>query len=126
MLLPLAAATVAAATPAAAQTVPLKEIYKDGLIDLQADPGPPIEVVTTETVPGKRCKSVGAQFPVIALPASASLRNGADAAVRGARVMREAAADAGANAILGFRTSTFVTRNGNPRLFMYGTLALCE
>ena len=106
----------------------MKEIYesKDGLITLQAEPGQEVEVVTTETVPGKACKSVGAPFPVIALPAAATIRNGAEAAARGARAMRRAAAEAGANAIVGFRTSTFGTRNGNPRLLMYGTLARCE
>lgn len=124
----LAAAALAAGMPTEAQTIALNEIYdpKDGLITLQAEPGQDLEIVTTETVPGKACKSVGAAFPVIALPAAATIRNGAEGAARGARAMSKAAAAAGANAIIGFRTSTFITRNGNPRLLMYGTLASCE
>ncbi len=42
------------------------------------------------------------------------------------KTMREAAAAKGANAILGFRTDVFMTREDNPRVLLYGTLAHCE
>ena len=38
-------------------------------------------MATTESVPGKICKSVGAQFPAMALPAAPVMKNIADAAV---------------------------------------------
>ena len=83
-------------------------------------------MVTTESVPGKICKSVGAQFPAMALPAAQVMKIIADAAARATRTIRAAAAQAGANAVVGLRTSTFVSPSGAARLFMYRTLARCE
>ena len=124
----LAAAALAATSIGSAQLTDLKTIYdpQNGLIALQPESGEDVEIVTTDTVPGKACKSVEAQFPVMAQPAGAALRNIADAAIRSTRAIRKVAVAVGANAVLGLRTSTFVTCNGNPRLLMYGTLPRSE
>ena len=53
--------------------------------------------VTTDTVPGKTCESVGAQFPVVALPK----------ALAHIQPMKNIADAAGANAVVGLRTSAF-------------------
>ena len=42
------------------------------------------------------------------------------------KTLREAAIEAGANAVLGPRSSPHITRNGNPRMFLYGTMTVCE
>ena len=62
------------------------------------------------------------------LPTSGTLggRTLADGAIRGMKTLREAAVEAGANAILGLRSGPFLTRSGNPRILLYGTLANCE
>ena len=62
------------------------------------------------------------------LPTSGTLgsRTLADGAIRGMKTLREAAVEAGANAVLGLRSAPYITRNGNPRMFLYGTLSRCE
>ena len=78
-----------------------------------------------------KCEPAGtpvAQFPVMVLPTSGMIcgRTLADGAIRGMKNLRQAAAEAGANAVVGFRTEAFQTRNSNPRVFLYGTLAICR
>ena len=94
-LLPLAAAALAAAPLASAQDTDVKGDHdlSSGLIRLEAKPATEIEIVTTETVPGKACKSVGAPFPVMALPAG-SVNNIPAGATRSARALLKAAAEA--------------------------------
>ena len=50
----------------------------------------------------------------------------ADGAIPWMKTLREAALEAGANVVLGLRGSPYITRNGNPRMFPGGMLALCE
>ena len=129
---PLAAAALLAASVVSAHAADLKGSYesKSGKIVPPPDEAANVEIVTTDTVPGKNCESVGAQFPAMALPKALAniqaMKNIADAAVRATLTIREAAVAAGANAVVGFRTSTFVGGNGGPRLLAYGTLAHCE
>ena len=118
---------------AQAQQSDLKGNYdqKSGLITPAVESGIEVQVVTTDTVPGKQCTAVSGSeghFPVMVLPTSGTLggRTLADGAIRGMKTFREAAVEAGANAVLGLRSSPYITRNGNPRMFLYGTLALCE
>ena len=90
-----------------------------------------IRIVTTDSVPGMTCRTVAAedsQFPLMVLPTSGLLgeRLLADGTIRGMNTMREAAAKKGANAIVGFRTDVYMTREENPLVLLYGTLALCE
>ena len=68
------------------------------------------------------------QVPVMVLPTSGALggRTLADGAIRGMKSLRQAAVEAGANSVVGLRTAPYITRNGNPRIFVYGTLANCE
>lgn len=56
-LFPLAAAALAAAPLASAQEADVKKSYdpKYGLIALSVEAGPEIEIVTTDTVPGRAC-----------------------------------------------------------------------
>ena len=129
----LLAACLTVSLPLAAQPNDLKEDYdtKTGLITPALESGIDVHVVTTETVPGKKCTALTgpkAQFPVMVLPTSGTLggRTLADGAIRGMKTLREVAVEAGANAILGLRSGPFLTRNGNPRIFLYGTLANCE
>ena len=96
-----------------------------------ADEGGDVRVVTTETVPGMECGTVDApvaQFPIMMLPTSGIIggRTLADGAIRGMKTLRAAAAAAGANEVLGLRTEAYQTMNGNPRAFLYGTLATCR
>ena len=62
------------------------------------------------------------------LPTSGTLRGRtlADGAIRGMKTLPETAVEAAANAVLGLRSSPYITRNDNPRMFPYGTLAVCE
>ena len=129
----LLAACLATALPIAAQQNDLRGNYdtKSGLITPAIESGIDVHIVTTDTVPGKKCTALdgpAAQFPVMVLPTSGTLggRTLADGAIRGMKTLREAAVEAGANAILGLRSGPFITRNGNPRIFLYGTLANCE
>ena len=129
----LAGAALAVALPLAAQQSDLKGNYdtKSGLITPALESGIDVQVVTTDSVPGKKCEALAGSegyFPVMVLPTSGSLggRTLADGAIRGMKTLREAAIEAGANAVLGLRSSPYVTRNGNPRMFLYGTLAVCE
>ena len=129
----LLAACLTVSLPLAAQPNDLKGDYdtKTGLITPALESGIDVHVVTTETVPGKKCTALTgpkAQFPVMVLPTSGTLggRTLADGAIRGMKTLREVAVEAGANAILGLRSGPFLTRNGNPRIFLYGTLANCE
>ena len=99
-----------------------------------------LHVVTTETVPGKTCRvpeGEGAKFPaMVLLPSGGGAKGVLKAAVGGTtlsggalgglRALREAAQEAGANAVLGVRAATSVTRSGNARVLFYGTLAICE
>lgn len=129
-----AANLLAAPSLALAQASDLGGSYdnKTGLITPAPDEeGEDVRVVTTETVPGMKCEPAGApvaQFPVMVLPTSGMLgtRTLADGVIRGMRTLRRAAAEAGANAVLGFRTEAYQTRNDNPRVFLYGTLAICR
>ena len=88
----------------AAETAEAQESSPDGAYDEQSGlitpstSGSDVRIVTTDMVPGQSCVALDS----------------------------DAAAGAGANAVLGLRTATFVNRQGNPRLFLYGTLALCE
>ena len=129
----LAVAVLAAVLPLPAQQSNLKGNYdtKSGLITPALESGIDVQVVTTDSVPGKQCEALAGSegyFPVMVLPTSGSLggRTLADGAIRGMKTLREAAIEAGANAVLGLRSSPYVTRNGNPRMFLYGTLAVCE
>ena len=63
---------------------------------------------------------------VLTTSGSLGSRTLADGATHGMPTHREAAEKAGVNAILGLRIGPYITRNGNPRLFVYGTLAHCE
>ena len=90
-----------------------------------------VRIVTTDTVPGMTCKAVSAedsQFPVMVLPSSGLLgeRFLSDGTIRGMKTMRRAAVARDANAIIGFRTDVYMTREENPRVLLYGTLAHCE
>ena len=90
-----------------------------------------VRIVTTDTVPGMACRAVSAgnsQFPVMVLPSSGLMgeRLLSDGTIRGMKTMRKAAASSGANAIIGFRTDVYMTREENPRVLLYGTLAHCE
>ena len=131
----LAVATLLAAPSlASAQGTDLGGSYdnKTGLITPVADEeGKDVTVVTTDTVPGMKCEPADApvaQFPIMVLPTSGMIggRTLADGAIRGMKTLRRAAAEAGANAVLGFRTEAYQTRNSNPRVFLYGTLATCR
>ena len=131
--LPLAAACLAAALPVAAQQSDPKGNYdtKSGLIRPAVESGIEVQVVTTDSIPGKRCEALAGSegyFPVMVLPISFTheSRALADGAIRGMKTLREAAVEAGANAVLGLRSSPYAARNGNPRMFLYGTLAVCE
>ncbi len=42
------------------------------------------------------------------------------------KTLRRVGAEAGANAVLGFRSEAYQTRYGNPLVFLYGTLATCR
>ena len=101
---------------------------KSGLITVSIESGIDIKIVTTDAVPGKKCEALETQFPVMVLPTSGSLggRTLADGAIRGMKSLRQAAVEAGANSVVGLRTAPYITRNGNPRIFVYGTLANCE
>lgn len=119
--------------PVAAQQSDLKGNYnqRSGLITPALESGIDVQVVTTDTVPGKQCTALAGSegyFPLMVLPTSGALggRTLADGAIRGMKTLREAAIEAGANAVLGLRSSPYITRNGNPRMFLYGTLAVCE
>ena len=120
--------------PAPAQGTNLKGSYdtKSGLISpIPPDEGTDVRIVTTDTVPGMECEVLESphnQFPAMVLPTSGLMggRTLADGAIRGMSTLREAAIEAGANAVLGLRTEAYLTRNENPRLFLYGTLARCE
>ena len=129
----LAGAGLAAVLLLPAQESNLKGNHntKSGLITPALQSGIDVQVVTTDSVPGKKCEALAGSegyIPVMVLPISGSLggRTLAASAVRGMKTLREAAIEAGANAVLGLRTSPYVTRNGNPRMFLYGTLAVCE
>ena len=131
----LAVATLLAAPSLApAQPTDLGGSYdnKTGLITPVPDEeGKDVRVVTTETVPGMNCEPIDApvaQFPIMVLPTSGMIggRTVADGAIRGMKTLRRAAAEAGANAVLGFRSEAYQTRNSNPRVFLYGTLAICR
>ena len=125
-----AAALLAAPSLAVAQASDRGGSYdnKTGLITpVPADEGGDVRVATTDTVPGMECEAVDAavgQFPIMVLSTSGMIggRTLADGAIRGMRTLRRAAAEAGANAVLGFRSEAYQTRNGNPRVFLYGTL----
>ena len=121
---------MAAAAPATPQADDLRGNYnpKSGLITVSIESGIDIKVVTTDAVPGKKCEALATQFPVMVLPTSGSLggRTLADGAIRGMKSLRQAAVEAGANSVVGLRTAPYITRNGNPRIFVYGTLANCE
>ena len=102
---------------------------KSGLITPSTS-GRGVRIVTTDTVPGQSCVALdrdGGQLPVMVLPGFGKPGIRAQlAAIRGMQTLREAAAEAAANAVLGLRTAAFVNRQGNPRMFLYGTLARCE
>ena len=121
---------MAAAAPATPQAGDLRGNYnsKSGLITISIDSGIDIKVVTTDAVPGKKCEALETQFPVMVLPTSGALggRTLADGAIRGMKSLRQAAVEAGANSVVGLRTAPYITRTGNPRIFVYGTLANCE
>ena len=121
---------MAAAAPATPQAGDLRGNYnpKSGLITVSIESGIDIKVVTTDAVPGKKCETLETQFPVMVLPTSGALggRTLADGAIRGMKSLRQAAVEAGANSVVGLRTAPYITRNGNPRIFVYGTLANCE
>ena len=93
----LATAALPAASIVSAQATDLKCICekKDGLVTPKPDPELGIDLVTTETVPGKDCKPVGAQLPGLALPAAPVMKNIAGAAVRATRSVRAARVQAG-------------------------------
>lgn len=121
--------------PVQAQQSTVRGAYngRSGLISVTVESDDEIMVVTTDTVPGKQCQALGgpqAQFPVMVLPTAGTIgrRELWDGTIRGLRTLRETAARAGANAVLGLRTSPFSTRDPeeNPRLLIYGTLAKCE
>ena len=125
--------TALAAASATAQETNLKGNYdtKSGLITPALESGIDVQIATTDTIPGKTCTALEgseAQFPVMVLPTSGTLgsRTLADGAIRGMKTLREAAVEAGANAVLGLRSAPYITRNGNPRIFLYGTVAHCE
>lgn len=67
-VLPFAAAVPI--TPA--QTSDVKGIHEkeDGQFALKPDSGLGIEMVTSDEVPGKTCNPIGAQIPVLSLPAA--------------------------------------------------------
>ena len=121
---------MAVAAPATPQAGDLRGNYnpKSGLITVSIESGIDIKVVTTDAVPGKKCEALETQFPVMVLPTSGALggRTLADGAIRGMKSLRQAAVEAGANSVVGLRTAPYSTRNGNPRMFVYGTLANCE
>ena len=121
---------IAATAPATPQARDLRGNYnpKSGLITVSIESGIDIKVVTTDAVPGKKCEALDTQFPVMVLPTSGALggRTLADGAIRGMKSLRQAAVEAGANSVVGLRTAPYITRNGNPRMFVYGTLANCE
>ena len=129
-----AAALLAAPSLAVAQATDLGGSYdnKTGLITpVPAEEGGDVRVVTTDTVPGMECAAVDApvaQFPIMVLPTSGMIggRTLADGAIRGMKTLRQAASEVGANAVLGFRSEAYQTRNSNPRVFLYGTLAVCR
>ena len=120
-LLPLVAVAVATASIASAQATDLKGVdeKKDGLAAPKSDSGANIEIVTTETVPGKVCKSVGAPFPAVARQRKWSWE-------QSTQTLRAAAVRAGANAVVGVRMSPYVPSTNRLRLHIYGTLARCE
>ena len=135
-LLVAVAALAGQAVPGMLATVEAQESTPDGAYDEKSGlitpgtPGGDVRIVTTDTVPGQSCVALdsdGAQLPVMVLPGFGKPGIRAQlAAIRGMQTLREAAAEAGANAVLGLRTAAFVNRQGNPRLFLYGTLARCE
>ncbi len=101
---------------------------KSGLITPALESESDVQVVTTETVPGRKCTALSGpetQFPAIVLPTSGALagRTLADGLIREMKTLRGAAVEAGANAVVGLRSSPYITRNGNPRMILYGTLA---
>ena len=105
---------------------------KTGLTSpIPPEEGSDVRIVTTDTVAGTDCdvlESPHNQFPAMVLPTSGLLggRTLADGAIRGMNTLRDAALADGANAVLGLRREAYLTRNDNPRLFLYGTLARCE
>ena len=83
---------------ALAQESDLKGNYnqKSGLITPAVESGIEVQVVTTDSVPGKQCRALAdseGRFPVMVLPTSGSLggRTLADGAIRGMKTLREAA-----------------------------------
>ena len=120
----LLAACLTASLPLAAQPNDLKGDYdtKTGLITPRLSPESMSMSSRRKRSRAKKCTALTgpkAQFPVMVLPTSGTLggRTLADGAIRGMKTLREAAVEAGANAILGLRSGPFLTRNGNPRIF---------
>lgn len=82
-----------------------------------------VQIVTADTVAGKRCPALSVQqslFPVRVLMRS---KGETDGAIRGMKTLRAAAVAAWANTILGLTTAPYINRIGNPRTFLYVTLA---
>ncbi len=129
----IVAALLATAMAVTAQNNRLRDNFDEdtGLFRPIPRAGAGIRIVTTDSVPGMTCSAVAAddsQFPVMVVPTS-GLRGErllADRTIRGMKTMREAAAKKGANAIVGLRTDVYMTREENPLVLLYGTLARCE
>lgn len=127
-------ACLAATPPLAGQEAARQSAYdaRSGLITPALEPGSNVQIVTTETVPGKRCtaiKGAAGQFPVMAAPSAVGLLSGKNLAgvvLPTMDTVRKEALKAGANAVLAMRATPFITRSGSPRIFVYGTLARCE
>ena len=102
----VAAAYLVVALLLAAQQSNLKSNYdtKSGLITPALESEIDVQVVTTDSVPGKQCRAIpglDGYFPLMVLPTSGALGNRplADGAIRGMETLREAAVKAGANAV---------------------------
>ena len=118
---------------ALSQSREVRAQYDDesGLISATVQSETDVKIVTTDGIAGRTCEVLSgpnAQFPAMVLPTTGALglRELHDGVIRGMIALREAAQAAGANAVLGLRMSPFMTREENPRMFVYGTLAKCE
>lgn len=129
----LAALGLAASILVAARATDVRGYHdaKSGPIAPARESGTDVQIVTIETVPGRKCAALarsGGYFPVMVLPTLGALvgRTLADGAIPWMKSLREAALEEGVSVVLGLRGSPYITRNGNPRMFLCGTPALCE
>ncbi len=104
---------------------------KTGLITPALESGIDIRNVATETAPGKECaalEGLESQFPSWCRRGRARRAAGPSPTgpSRQEDPSRGRSRGGCQRGVLGLRSNPSATRNGNPRMFLYGTLARCE